>query len=223
MNHLTFVVVCWFVMAAIIGSIGEFIPENETITSYLERVQLFMDANSVKREKEVPVLLSVIGGKIYTLLRNLVAPDEPKSKSFTELTEVLKSHFEPKPNTIAERFHFYRRVQQPGESVADFVAQLKSLATHCVFEGHLDQALRDRLVCGLRNQGMQKRLLSETDLNFQKAIEIAKGMESAEKSTQQLKGPEGAIQRINNPYKRRSSGKTTWDTRASEGACYRCG
>ena len=159
---------------ATIGSIGEFVPENETITAYLERVQLFMDANAVKEGKEVPVLLSVIGGKTYGLLRNLVAPEQPKSKKLDELMSVLKSHFEPKPNAIAERFHFYRRSQQPGELVADFVAELKSLATHCAFEDHLNEALRDRLVCGLRNQSIQKRLLSETDLTFQKAVELAK-------------------------------------------------
>ena len=37
---------------ATIGSVGEFVPENETITAYLERVQLFMDANAVEKAGE---------------------------------------------------------------------------------------------------------------------------------------------------------------------------
>ena len=179
-DWIVFIIFCFVLVVSIcmatIGSVGEFVPENETITAYLERVQLFMDANALEKGKEVPVLLSVIGGKTYGLLRNHVAPDQPKSKKLDELMSVLKTHFEPKPNAIAERFHFYRRSQY----IADFVAELKCLATHCVFEDHLNEALRDRLGCGLRNQSIQKRLLSETDLTFQKAVELAKGIEAAE-------------------------------------------
>ena len=46
-------------------------------------------------------------------------------------------------------------------------------------------ALSDRLVCGLRNTGIQKRLLSEASLTLAKAGEIAQGMEAAEKNAKE--------------------------------------
>ena len=49
---------------------------------------------------------------------------------------------------------------------------------------YLEQALRDRLVCGLRNEGTRKRLLSEADLTLAKALELAQGFEAAEKNAQ---------------------------------------
>ena len=67
----------------------------------------------------------------------------PKDKSLDDLIKVLKSHFEPKSLVIAERFIFYRKSQQPGETVVDFVADLRRLARKCEFEAFLDQALRD--------------------------------------------------------------------------------
>ena len=96
---------------------------------------------------------------------------------------------------ITERFHFHRRNQAPEESVADFVAQLRRLATHCQFGEHLNEALRDRFVCGLKSEVMQKRLLSEVDLTLKCAIEIAQGIEAAEQHTQQLKA-EAVIRKV---------------------------
>ena len=85
---------------------------------------------------------------------------------------------------IAECFRFYRREQAVGETIAEYEAELRRLATHCHFEAHLSQTLRDRLVCGLRNEATQKHFLSKSDLTLQQAVEIAQSMEAAERNTQ---------------------------------------
>ena len=126
--------------------------DNETISAYLERFDLFIQANGVADEKKVPVFLSVLGGKTYSLLRNLLSPALPKDKTFAELVTELKSHFEPKKVVIVERFNFYRRNQQVGETIATYVAELRRLATDCAFNAHLNDALRDKFVCGLRSE-----------------------------------------------------------------------
>ena len=59
----------------------------------------------------IPVFLSVVGGTMYRLLRNLLAPASPKDKSFKEIVDTLKAHFEPKPLVIGERFHFHHQNQ----------------------------------------------------------------------------------------------------------------
>ena len=45
------------------GKLEEFSPQKETITNYLERVEIFFLASAVADEKKVPVFLSVVGGK----------------------------------------------------------------------------------------------------------------------------------------------------------------
>ena len=60
-----------------------------------------------------------------------------------------------------------------------FVSELRSLADHCNFENTLEVMLRDHLVCGINDPNKQCRLLSEVNLTFQKAFEIAQGQESA--------------------------------------------
>ena len=143
------------------GHIDEFRPELESFSTYRERLKLFFVANKIEDDRQVAVLLSVIGTKHYSLLHNLVAPSKPADKSVDELLSILGSHLEPEPLVIAERFYFYKRVQDHHESVAQFVAKLRRLATHCQFGENLDDALRDRLVCGLKPalEGAQKKLL----------------------------------------------------------------
>ena len=44
----------------------------------------------------------------------------------------------------------------------------------------LEEFLRDRLVCGLRDDWVQRRLLAESKLTFAKVFEIAQASELAE-------------------------------------------
>ena len=187
---------------ALIGQIGEFNVDNEAVTAYLERLGLFLAANQVEDERKVAVFLSVVGSRTYGLLRSLFAPARPQDKSLKELMTALEKYYEPKRMVIAERFYFHRRNQLSGESVAQYVAELRRLATHCNFGVGLDEALRDRFVCGINDERTQKRLLTDEDLTLAKAVALAQGREAAEKNAQQFKEPEIAAKAIGAANKR---------------------
>ena len=50
----------------------------------------------------------------------------------------------------------------------------------------MKEALRDRLVCGLKSEAIQKKLLAERDITYEKALETSLAMESAYKDVVQL-------------------------------------
>ena len=50
----------------------------------------------------------------------------------------------------------------------------------------MGDSLRYRLVCGLRNEQTQKRLLSERNLTFDRAVDIAVVVETATKDAAEL-------------------------------------
>ncbi|ETW97619.1 MAG: hypothetical protein ETSY2_44310 [Candidatus Entotheonella gemina] len=149
------------------------------MSTYLERLELYFDANAVEASRKVAVLLTVIGSKTYDTLWSLLAPTLLRDKTFPELLVILKEHFDPKPLVIGERFHFYRRNQKANETVAEFLADLWKLNIRCEFGTFLDQALRDRFVCGVRNNAIQKKLLTVDGLTTARALEIAQGIEAA--------------------------------------------
>ena len=199
------------------GKLKEFEPDNEKVSSYLERVELYFTANDIAAEKKVVILLSVIIAKTYSLLRDLLAPTNPKEKSFETLVEVLERYFEPKPLVIAERFTFLHRNQLPNELILEYVAELRRIAVHCEFAAYPEKALRDRLVCGL---SIQKRLLTEAGLTFTRAVELAQGMEVANQNTQLMKGrPKGRVS-----HDQKSTGNSGKQEQCKrKKPCYHCG
>ena len=202
---------------------GAFDGQVESFTAYVERVQIFFEANDVPAKKRLSVFLSIIGGTAYSLLRNLLSPVPPKEKSLEEVIVALKAHYEPKPIVIAEKFHFHRRSQLPGESVAKFIAELRCLSIHCNFGAYLDEALRDRFVCGLRSETTQKRLLAVPDLKLQDALHMATAMEAAATNSKALQQNEidssASIKRFSSSS-RQSSRPTAMKPMK---LCYRCG
>ena len=168
------------------GKIESFDDTKENWKTYVEREEQFFLADDIDDDHKVPTLLNLIGGKTYTLPRDLLAPEKSATKSFQQIVTTLREHLSPKPLEIEERFRSYKRNQHEGESILSHVAELRKLATHCNFGGNLNEALRDRLVCGLRNMQIQKRLPSETKLKYSKAVEIAVGMETAIRDASEL-------------------------------------
>ena len=55
----------------LLGRLEEFDPLQEEIATYLERLQLFLDANAIEDSKRVSVLLVLIGPKVYEMLRGV--------------------------------------------------------------------------------------------------------------------------------------------------------
>ncbi|XP_060761945.1 uncharacterized protein K02A2.6-like [Neoarius graeffei] len=221
-------------MAFQIGSIGEYKESEEDFESYLERFEQWIIANAVPADKKVSAFLSTIGPDAYCLLKNLTAPTKPSTMGYKALIKELTDHFKPEKNVIAERFRFQRRNQQEGESIASFIVALKQLSIHCEFAGHLDEALRDRFVCGLRSEAMQKKLLTEWNLTFKSACDIACTMEMASKNTTEFSDKAKAtsevctvssqkVKREQTRHAIASGNQLDGSADVSTQQCYRCG
>ena len=213
--------------APLFGNVGEFLEGKEEWTQYEERLTHFFDANGIDEEaKKRSILLSMIGPAAYKLLRDLITPKKPAELSYKELVEAMSKHHNPAPSEIVQRYKFNSRVRRSGESIAAFTAELRSLAKFCNFGDCLDDMLRDRLVCGVADVQIQKRLLAETKLSLQKATEIALGMEAAAKNVQTLQPttPKGNAQdesllKVQTGFRKNFKKQIPKSTQA----CYRCG
>ena len=168
-----------------LGKIEEFNSATTGINRYLECLEQYFVANSVPADsaeshKRRPILISVISAKAYDVLSDLCSPIPPTEKTYAHLTTILKNHFAPNKLVIAERYRFHNCTQREGESVTALTANMKHLASTCQFGTHLNEALRDRFVCGLRSKETQKKLLTE-EHTFDTALKVALGAEAAEK------------------------------------------
>jgi hypothetical protein len=160
--------------AKVITQFSEYkLEDGEDWVEYAERFEMFLMANEIGEEGIMrATFLASIGGSAYRLLRSLVG-EAIKTMKFEDLVKALKDHLRPAPNVIAERFHFFKRDRKSGETVNDYVSELRRLSEHCGFGGKLSTYLRDHFVCGLNSEGIQQKLLTAKDLTLDKAIEAA--------------------------------------------------
>ncbi|XP_047523574.1 uncharacterized protein LOC125062003 [Pieris napi] len=164
-----------------IGKLTEFNVRIGNWTLYIERAEMFFKMNEVKTDLWLPTLIAAMGDESYELLSNLTSPDLPSSKTYTEVVSVIKNHLQPKPSFISQRYHFRQRRQNAGESISQYISELKKMAKYCEFKTALEDNLRDQLICGLRSELIRQRLFAEENLVYGKAVTIACAMEAAEK------------------------------------------
>ena len=129
--------------------------------------------------KKRAAILSV-GMLTFQLSRSLITPANSADKSLEELIGFLNAHYNPGPSEIVEQYKFHLfKARKLVELVATFLSKLYAQSVHSNFGLSLNNMLQDRLMCGINNDQMQKQLLSEPKLTFEKAIAIAQSMESA--------------------------------------------
>ncbi|CAC5411161.1 unnamed protein product [Mytilus coruscus] len=104
--------------------------------------------------------------------------------------EVLLKKFEdyciPKKNVTVIRHRFNTRVQNPSESIDQYLTDLKLIAKNCEFEHLKDGLIRDRIVCGTNSSRVKERLLREDGLTLDKAVGICRADEESRKQMKTL-------------------------------------
>ncbi|KAK9963562.1 hypothetical protein ABG768_006735, partial [Culter alburnus] len=197
-------------------TVGEFVEENGDWLEYTERLEHFFAANEIADEdKKRSILLSVCGAKTYKLMRNLATLRKPGELAYKDLIDLIQNHHSPKPSVIVQRFKFHSHFRKSGDSISKFVAELRQLSEHCEFGAVLEDMLRDRLVCGINDDVIQRRLLGEATLSFTKAMEIAQGMESAALHAKDIQKASGSA--------KSDVFHVTKAVKVKAVECYRCG
>jgi len=199
------------------GTIGPFSGEAEDWSAYTEALEHYFIANEItEAPKKKSILLSVCGTPTYKLIRSLAAPTKPGDMTYDDLVKLVLEYYQPQKSVIVERFKFNSRNRRSGESVAQFVAELRRLSEYCEFGRMLDDMIRDRLVCGINDTKIQERLLVEPQLTLTKATKLAQSMEFAEKDAADISTAQGTAST-------ESVNQLAWakdDNPAVE--CYRC-
>ncbi|KAL4720160.1 hypothetical protein ACJJTC_011787 [Scirpophaga incertulas] len=163
------------------GKITEFDVHSGNWSLYVERLEMFLKVNKLEEELWLPTLITAIGDECYELLSSLASPRRPAELTYDGAVTLLRQHLHPKPSVMAERYRFRQRRQRSGETVAQYITELKKLSRYCDFGSILEDNLRDQLVCGLHNETIRQRLFAEDNLTYGGAIKLAGALEAAER------------------------------------------
>ncbi|XP_077520094.1 uncharacterized protein LOC144129909 [Amblyomma americanum] len=150
---------------------------------YLQRFKRFFGANSAPEVKKWSVLVTCCRPSTYSLQRSLLTLKTPNQVSIDEIFTVLSGHYILKPSVAVFRFRFRinSRSCQPEESVSDYIESLKKLSANYEYGTFLPDMPRERLVCGINDAPMQRRMLEELDLTFESAVKVLVAIETTKK------------------------------------------
>ena len=103
----------------------------------------------------------------------------PNTKTYNQLPTLLRDHYKATRLKTAKRYKFRSATQKPGQSIVDFVRELKRLARTCEFtnEQPRDSGFRDR---GFRSEQIKRKLLS-AHFSFEEEVDAAIAQEIAQK------------------------------------------
>ena len=149
-----------------IPKLPAFDPKELPFDLYLSLIETnFTTYGVTDDDKKKNLLLVSLGTKIFGTLANLTAPDNPTSKTYAEIVDVLKRHYINKPTYHRSLLLFQQRKKERNESLKDLYSDLKRLAKDCSFGATFDTRLRDQLFMAVDNLSYFKYLVAE-DLNL---------------------------------------------------------
>ena len=133
---------------------------------YREVSELFLK----EPQYQVSTLIYLMGEEAEQLLLSLQLTDT-ELQNFDTVIAKITQFYTPKVNIIYERAKFNSRIQQEGESIDTFVADLHHLAKSCKFGSLQDELVRDRIVIGILDKKLSEQLQLDDKLTLQKCIE----------------------------------------------------
>ena len=113
------------------------------------------------------MFLSVIGEDALEMFDGMDFTPETDRQILSKVVEKFAEFCIGETNETYERFIFNRRDQEENESIDLYVTVLRKLAQTCNFCSCLhDSLIRDRLVLGIRDESIRKKLLQEKKLSL---------------------------------------------------------
>ncbi|XP_041984951.1 uncharacterized protein LOC121737351 isoform X1 [Aricia agestis] len=121
---------------------------------------LFLKASGVHSEKadvQASLLINLIGPEGFDVYETFTFEKDSDRDDVAVLLAKFDAYFGVKTNITLARYHFFTRNQEIGETINQYVTNLKLLAKTCQFQNLEQELIRDRIVCGIKNTIMSGR------------------------------------------------------------------
>ncbi|KAK3103001.1 hypothetical protein FSP39_015684 [Pinctada imbricata] len=196
---------------------------------FQQQFEIYLSATQIKGKNEdvkSSTFLHVIGPDALEIYNTFTWENEGDEKKLSKIVEKFASYCNPKKNVAYERHIFNKRSQNPGEKIDAYATELRILAKSCEFGELHDSLVRDRIVGGISSDSVRRRLLRESDLTLEKAMEICR---AAETSDSQMKSfvetkPDQQVDAVRKGgRKSEPKPKSNSGTRPKEINCKQCG
>ncbi|UYV77207.1 K02A2.6-like [Cordylochernes scorpioides] len=157
---------------------AEFVPYSnekkwETWRESFEIFAIAVNLESMPLVRQRAILKHIAGEKTVMIYKTFHISENDTYLNVKEMLDMLTNHFKPFKNTIQRRNAFFTCVQKEKQGIMEFVTELKHLAQECEFENLTESLIRDRLIIGILDREVKRKLLEDPQLTLPRAISIA--------------------------------------------------
>jgi len=156
--------------------------------NWKQRLSLYLLAsnkNTCSDEIKTAILLTLLGEEginIYNTFSGKKIHDDKNVPIFQKVISAFAEYcLGKKKNIIFERFNFLKYKRQHGQSLENFVTQLKLLAASCEYGELTDSIIRDQIIINTSDVVVQEQLINKSDLSLEKTVEIIKQLENVKR------------------------------------------
>ena len=115
---------------------------------------------------QVNTLLHVAGPEAIRIYNTFEYNEEEDREDVNTLLNKFDEHFLPQKNLSYERHIFHTRMQQPGETIDEFVTDLKRKAATCDFGELQDSFVKDRIIMGSKMFHSNKTTVESNEICY---------------------------------------------------------
>lgn len=200
---------------------------------FKQRFELYLsaiDADGKEDRVKASMFLHVIGDEALEVYNNFVFEEGDKMK-LDKILQRFEAYCIPKRNVTYERHRFFTCVQKQGETIDQYVTELRNRSKTCEFGELTDSLIKDRIVCGIPDSALRERLLREQELNLEKALVLCRAAETVKSQVKELVSENCTVDALKKQVRKSSNAqkdkRLTGGTRdppdSSRKQCHRCG
>ena len=175
-------------------------------------------------EEQVCNMLVCMGPESVQIYDQFVYDNDAHKLTVKNVMGDFDKHFQPVKNVIYERMVFNQLAQKPGQTIHQFITEVRSQVAHCEYGGIADEMVRDRIVVGVRDSKLRECLVDIDDLDLQKCVQKAKQFTSSRAQMAHMV-PDNLDAVMGSPEKRKTTTTTSMGRRGASAPtnCYFCG
>ena len=160
---------------------------SENWRRWIQRWELYVKASGADKKPEATqcaIFLHTIGQDAIDVY-NTFAFTEADTDKINPIIRKFEEHCAWKKNLTYERYKFNTCVQD-GRPFDAFLVDLVNKSKTCEFGELRDSLIKDRIVCGIDDSDLRERLLRDTKLTKDKAVEFVRAAETSKTHAKSL-------------------------------------
>ena len=155
-------------------------------------------------DRKRALLLHYCGERVYDIY---IAEKGTCGNSYSDVKKVLDDYFKPRKNTQMEIYKFRTCRQNFGQSVDEYVTELRTLSKDCEFADN-DKEILSQLIQNCRSNQLRRRALREPEKGLEDIIKLGRAMELSDSQAQAMeRGEGGASVSVNAVYNNQNRGR----------------